>query len=188
MDRGQNRAVFLDRDGVINKAVVIDGKPYPPASMEEFEICLHVKEGLETLSAAGFLNIVVTNQPDVRTGKQSRAVVDDFHRKLKDELPIDDIYVCFHIDGDNCDCRKPQPGLLLRAAEKWSIDLERSFMLGDRWKDIEAGQRAGCTTCWLPGGYAEPEPKAPDFVVGSLLEASQHILKENESTILRSGQ
>ena len=176
MGIGQSKAVFLDRDGVINRAIVVDGKPYPPASMEEFEFCVYAKEGLETLSAAGFLNIVVTNQPDVRTGKQNMAVVDQFHQKLIDELPIDDIYACFHVDEDNCDCRKPQPGMLLQAAEKWSIDLRRSFMLGDRWKDIEAGERAGCITCWLPGGYAEPEPQSPDFIVRSVLEASQHIL------------
>jgi D-glycero-D-manno-heptose 1,7-bisphosphate phosphatase len=176
MPQKPNKAVFLDRDGVLNKAVVIDGKPYPPSSMEEFEICPYVIESLEMTSAAGFLNIVVTNQPDVRTGKQSRTIVDDFHAKLRNELPIHDIYACFHVDKDNCACRKPKPGMLLQAAQKWSIDLKHSFMVGDRWKDIEAGKRAGCTTCWLPGNYAEPEPESSDLIASSLLEVSHFII------------
>ena len=175
MCRKLNKAVFLDRDGVINEALVIGGKPYPPPSLAEFEIRPKVKEGLEILSDAGYLNIVVTNQPDVRTGKQSREVVDSFHAKLKKELPIHDVFVCFHIDQDNCDCRKPKPGMLLEAARQWSVDMSLSHMVGDRWKDIEAGKSAGCTTYWLPGGYIEPAPESSDYVVDSLFDASQLI-------------
>jgi D-glycero-D-manno-heptose 1,7-bisphosphate phosphatase len=165
-------AVFLDRDGVINEAIVIDGKPTPPPSLAEFNIRPNVEEALEKLVDAGYLNIVVTNQPDVRTGKQSREVVDSFHDKLRSELPIHDVFACFHIDQDQCNCRKPQAGMLVQAAKKWSIDLSNSHMVGDRWKDIEAGQLVGCTTFWLPGGYDEPSPKSPDYTVKSLFEAS----------------
>jgi D-glycero-D-manno-heptose 1,7-bisphosphate phosphatase len=185
MCRKPNKAVFLDRDGVINEALVIDGKPYPPPSLGEFEIRPKVKEALEILSDAGYLNIIVTNQPDVRTGKQSREVVDSFHAKLKKELPIHDVFVCFHIDQDNCDCRKPKPGMLLEAARQWSVDMSLSHMVGDRWKDIEAGKSAGCTTYWLPGGYIELAPESPDFVVGSLFEASQLIVERELQTPIK---
>ncbi len=137
------RAVFLDRDGVLNRAIVRNGKPYPPASIEQLEIPSDVPDALQELKGHGFELIVVTNQPDVARGTQSRQMVEQMNQRLKSLLPLDDVFVCYHADQDKCTCRKPQPGLLLQAAKKLNIDLSGSFMVGDRWRDVEAGQNAG---------------------------------------------
>jgi len=175
---GARRAVFLDRDGVLNEAVVRDGKPYSPAGLNEVVIPADVPEALRGLRAAGFALIVVTNQPDVARGIQPRAVVEEINAALRAELPLDDIFVCYHDDSDGCACRKPQPGLLLQAAGEYRIDLARSFMVGDRWRDVEAGRRAGCLTVRLEGHYREDGPDSPpDFIARSLFEAASWILK-----------
>jgi D-glycero-D-manno-heptose 1,7-bisphosphate phosphatase len=170
------RAVFLDRDGVINQSVVRDGKPYPPGSLHEMTILPGVDHALRSLRAAGLLNIVVTNQPDVATGAQRREVVEAMHARLRESLAIDDIRVCYHAQADHCACRKPKPGMLLEAARDHAVDLSASFMVGDRWRDVEAGQAAGCTTFFIDYGYAERRPETQDFVVHSLAEASSIIL------------
>jgi D-glycero-D-manno-heptose 1,7-bisphosphate phosphatase len=173
------RAVFLDRDGVINYPVVREGKPYPPSSAEEFEIISGVPEALRMLRDAGFLLICVTNQPDVARGTQQREEVERMHKMLISTLPLDDILACYHDDRDNCHCRKPLPGMLMDAAQKWSISLPESFMIGDRWRDIEAGSNAGCSTLFIEYGYSEQKPKLPpDMIVLSLLEAAKWILKQ----------
>ena len=171
------RAVFLDRDGVLNCAIVRDGKPYPPASLAELEILPGVAEACAALHKAGFLLIVVTNQPDVARGTQRREVVETIHQALANQLPLDDVRACYHDDGDHYSCRKPKPGLLLEAAQDWDIDLSASFMVGDRWKDIEAGKRAGCRTIFVDYGYAERAPDNPNHRVGSLIEAVDWILQ-----------
>jgi D-glycero-D-manno-heptose 1,7-bisphosphate phosphatase len=150
-----NRAVFLDRDGVLNRAIVEEGVPRPPRTLDELQIPPDVAPALSELKAAGFLNIVVTNQPDVARGKTTRSFVESIHRRLMHALPIDDIYVCWHDDSDNCPCRKPRPGLLLEAASKHHVSLGHSYMVGDRWRDIGAGQNAGCETVLLDHGYGE---------------------------------
>lgn len=170
------RAVFLDRDGVINASVVRDGKPYPPASLKELEILPGVAEAIRSLREAGFAIVVVTNQPDVATGIQRREVVEAMHSDLRNRLLIDDIKVCYHTDADNCTCRKPKAGMLLAAAHDLSIDLTSSFMVGDRWRDIEAGKAAGCHTFFIDYGYVERKPSLPHVVVTSLKEASELIL------------
>ncbi|OAI53263.1 D,D-heptose 1,7-bisphosphate phosphatase [Planctomycetaceae bacterium SCGC AG-212-F19] len=167
-----NRAVFLDRDGVLNRAVIRDGKPYPPATLAEFELLPGVPLALERLARAGFELIVVTNQPDVAKGVQRREVVEAFHDSLRASLPIDDIRVCYHLDEHNCACRKPKPGMLLDAALGRNVSLGRSFMVGDRWRDVAAGRNAGCRTLLIASGYRERPAARPDWVVGSLLEAS----------------
>lgn len=171
-----SRAVFLDRDGVIVRAIVRSGKPYPPASMDEVQIMPDANEALDVLANAGFLLIVVTNQPDVARGMQSRAQVEAIHSFLKTKLPLDQIMTCYHDDPDQCTCRKPQPGLIHEAGEMYGIDLPRSFMIGDRWRDIEAGRRAGCHTVFINNGYSERQPDTPDFEVRSLSEASEAII------------
>ena len=170
------RAVFLDRDGVLNRSMVRDGRPYAPTSLDEFELLPGVIEAVRSLRTAGFLLIVVTNQPDVATGVVSAGVLDAIHRKLRGLLALDEIKVCCHVDADECLCRKPWPGMLLAAAREWSIDLDRSFMVGDRWRDVSAGKAAGCTTIFVDCGYAERQVDAPDFVVTSLAEAVKIIL------------
>ena len=169
--------MFLDRDGVINQASVRDGKPYPPSSVVELKIVEGAAEALRDLKPAGFLLIVVTNQPDIARGTQDRAAVDAIHQALREALPLDDFFVCPHDDSDHCDCRKPLPGLLLRAAEKYDIDLSRSFMVGDRWRDVDAGVSAGCATVWIDYGYREKYPAAePSITVDSIRAAADWIL------------
>lgn len=163
------RAVFLDRDGVINRSLVRDGKPYAPTHVSEFELLPGVSAALNRLRQHGFLNIVVTNQPDIATGRQRREDLDALHDRLKAELAIDAIKVCCHVDADSCVCRKPKPGLLLEAAHEFDIDLGASFMVGDRWRDVAAGQRAGCKACFfIDYGYPEKGPEQPFTVVKSL--------------------
>lgn len=170
------RAVFLDRDGVINRAAVRDGKPYPPDSLNDLEILPGVPEALSRLRAAGFVNVIVTNQPDVATGKQRREVVEAIHEFLLSHLPLDAVKVCYHVDTDNCACRKPRPGMLLEAASELGIDLAASFMVGDRWRDVAAGQTAGCKCFFLDCGYEEKRPGNPYVAVKSLSEAGDLIL------------
>jgi D-glycero-D-manno-heptose 1,7-bisphosphate phosphatase len=174
---GQRRAVFLDRDGVINRSVVRGGKPYPPDSLEELEVLPGVPEALRNLRAAGFLNIIVTNQPDVASGKQRREVVEAMHARLIGEIPIDLVKVCYHKDADGCACRKPKPGMLLEAARELDVDLNESFLVGDRWRDVEAGQAAGCRlSFYIDYGYQEKRPEPPYVSVKSLVEAAADIL------------
>jgi D-glycero-D-manno-heptose 1,7-bisphosphate phosphatase len=172
------RAVFLDRDGVINRAVVRDGKPYPPASLVELEILPGVHEALQKLRDANYLLVVVTNQPDVARGTTKREDVELMNTFLASQLPIDDFKTCYHDSRDKCSCRKPLPGALLEAAQDYDIDLSKSFMVGDRWRDVEAGAAAGCKTFFINYRYAEQKPGAPDFIVSSLLEAKKIILGE----------
>ena len=179
---GKHRAVFLDRDGVINRAFVRDGKPLPPPTLQELEVLPDVPEALHDLKSHGYQLLVVTNQPDVGRGKQSRAALDAMHQSLSASLPIDDILVCTHTDEDRCDCRKPLPGMLLEASRTHNIDLAASFMVGDRWRDIEAGYNAGCKTILIDYGYSErPPDRAPDLRVGSLREAADWIVRSTGS-------
>jgi D-glycero-D-manno-heptose 1,7-bisphosphate phosphatase len=180
------RAVFLDRDGVLNRAIVRNGRPYSPASLAELEIPAGVPEILRELKAAGSLLLGVTNQPDVARGTQRRAVVEAINAALLVALPLHEILVCYHDDRDGCQCRKPLPGLLLQAAAKYMIDLSSSFMVGDRWRDVEAGRRAGCTTVLIEQGYLEEESSLPDYRVRSLPEGGAWILSQSKPVEGRS--
>jgi D-sedoheptulose 7-phosphate isomerase len=180
--RPPRAAVFLDRDGVLNRAVVRDGKPYPPASLKELEILPNVASALRDLKAHGFAVYIITNQPDVARGNQTRETIEAMHKSLAASLPIDDIFVCYHDDTDNCECRKPKPGLLFEAQRKYNLDLARSYMVGDRWRDIDAGHAAGCTTILIDYGYRERKPaKAPEATVRSLSEAADWIMNSSMS-------
>lgn len=173
------KAVFLDRDGVLTRSVIKMGKPFPPSSLAELEILPGVEEGITLLKNAGFLLVGATNQPDVARGTQRREVVETINQKIIEELALEDILVCFHDDKDQCGCRKPKPGLLLMAAQRYKIDLQASFMIGDRWRDIEAGHRAGCRTIFIDAGYKERKPDQPaDFSTGDLLTAAQWIFRQ----------
>jgi len=174
----QPRAVFLDRDGVLNRAVMRAGIPYPPANRQELELIPEAPRALAFLKAMGFLLLVVTNQPDVARGTQSRSEVEAIHDLLRAQLPIDEFFVCYHDDRDQCDCRKPKPGLLLQARSRYGVNLEDSFLIGDRWKDIDAGRCVGCQTIWVDYSYAERGPSAvPSATVPSLGEAVAFIGK-----------
>jgi D-glycero-D-manno-heptose 1,7-bisphosphate phosphatase len=173
-----NRAVFLDRDGVLNHAIVRNGKPFPPAGLTDMIINPDATVALPLLKAAGFLLIVVTNQPDVGRGTQSRAAVDEIHEALRSNLPLDDFFVCFHDDLDRCECRKPAPGLLLQAAERHGISLPDSFLIGDRWRDVDAGYGAGVRTVLIDYEYKERAPEhEPNARVESLRDAVEWIMR-----------
>lgn len=172
-------AVFLDRDGVINRPLVREGKPYPASSLEEFEILPGVAEACARFKAAGFLLVVATNQPDVGRGTLPRGAVEAIHEFMRQQLPIDQVQVCYHPGkGESeCNCRKPKPGMLFRAARELGIDLTTSWMVGDRWRDIDCGHVAGCRTILIDYGYAEELHQAPHYRVANLLEAAKIILK-----------
>lgn len=171
------RAVFLDRDGVINRGVIKDGKPFAPFSVDEFQILPGVPEALSSLRAAGYLLIVATNQPDVARGHASRAAVEVIHAFMRRQLPVDDVRVCYHDDEDRCACRKPLPGLIYAAAVEREVQIGRSFMIGDRWRDIGAGRNAGCTTI-LVNAFDEPTRIEPDIELPDLPSAVRWILSK----------
>ena len=171
------RAVFLDRDGVVNEAVVRDGKPYPPQKAEDVIVLPGVEAACRRLRDAGFSLIVVTNQPDVARGQQSLEEVHRINAKLAAAVPLDEVVVCPHDDADACPCRKPRPGMLLDAASRHGIDVRSSFMVGDRWRDVEAGKRAGCRTVFIDRGYRERRPEGQDATVPDLPQAAFWILR-----------
>ena len=173
----QLAAVFLDRDGVINQPVIVDNKPYPPKSFEQFVLLPRVGEALDLLKQGGYFLSLVTNQPDVGRGTLEKEVVEEIHTYLLEVLPLDDVRVCYD-DGKrvNSNNRKPNPGMLQEAAAQFSLDLSRSYMIGDRWRDIEAGLNAGCKTIFIDYQYAESLPRPPDYTVESLRDAATLIL------------
>ena len=165
-----NRAVFLDRDGVINQPIIRDGKPYPPLDVRDFKLLPGVVEACRRLKDAGFYIIIVSNQPDVGRGAADRAKIEAIHERMCAELPIDRVEVCY--DGeDTSEFRKPNPGMLLRAAAALDLDLQSSFMVGDRWRDVDCGHAAGCCTIFIDRGYVEDLRKAPHFRACDLLGA-----------------
>lgn len=170
------KAIFLDRDGVLNQAVIKNGKPFAPSCLSEVIIPPEAKNALMALKAADFLLIGVTNQPDVVRGTTSLKTVEAINEFLITELKLNDMRVCYHDDVARCSCRKPRPGLLLQAAKDYKIILHESFMIGDRWKDIEAGINAKCKTIWIKNSYKEKIPQRPDFTAHSLKEAADWIL------------
>jgi D-glycero-D-manno-heptose 1,7-bisphosphate phosphatase len=180
-DGESRRAVFVDRDGVLNRAVVRDGRPYPPATLAAFAILPGAAEAVRRLHEAGFLVVGATNQPDVARGTQRREVVEAMNAELLAAMPITAILVCYE-DGEDCPRRKPNPGLLLEAAQTYGIDLHASFMVGDRWRDVEAGRRAGCRTIFLDLGYNERRPDPPaDHDATDLPAAAAWILSQTRN-------
>ena len=171
------KAIFLDRDGVINKSFIENGLPFSPTSFVQLDILPGVKESIFRLQKLSFVCLVVTNQPDVSRGKIEKKTVVKMNNYLKKELNLDDFFVCYHDDRDNCKCRKPKSGLLLDACKKWDINLKESYMIGDRWKDIEAGSRIGCKTIFIDHNYKEIKPKNPNFITDSLLNAV-HLIEQ----------
>jgi len=176
------RIVFLDRDGVINRAIERDGKPYPPRTLADFEILPGVPEACAKLKAAGFLLVVATNQPDVGRGTLEQSAVEKIHAHLMAQLPVDRVEACYHPGNglSHCDCRKPKPGMLLRAARELRADLAQCWMIGDRWRDVDCGHAAGCKTIFIDRGYAEELKQPPDFRAKNLPEAAEIILSRTQ--------
>jgi D-glycero-D-manno-heptose 1,7-bisphosphate phosphatase len=174
---GLKPAVFLDRDGVIVIPEFRDRRSFAPRRVEDFRLYPEAAAALRRLKQAGFALAVVTNQPDVGHGLIARADVEAMHEIVARELPVDAIKSCYHRQTDNCDCRKPKAGMLLAAADELGVDLGRSFMVGDRGSDVEAGRAVGCATVFIDLDYDEPRPDAPDFVVRSVAEAADVIIE-----------
>jgi D-glycero-D-manno-heptose 1,7-bisphosphate phosphatase len=181
------RAVFFDRDGVLNEAIVREGVPHPPASVTDLRVAAGAAGVVRAVRDAGWLAIVVTNQPDVARGATTLERVDAINAEIVERLGIDAIYTCPHDDDDACDCRKPKPGLLLRAARDHGIDLAGSFLIGDRAKDVACGRAAGCATIFLDHGYAETrrDPGA-DYTVRTLSEALNVVLAAHPDHVILS--
>lgn len=169
------KAIFLDRDGVINKLIIRGGKAQAPYTMEEFELYPGVVEALKIIKDAGYLAIIVTNQPDVSRGWVKKESVEMVNNKILELLPIDDIKICYHTNADNCTCRKPMPGMLTEAAEHWDVDLTQSFMIGDRYGDVSAGVKAGCKTILIGSGDAQGDYPSPDHRAELLIDAVKFI-------------
>ena len=169
-------ATFLDRDGVLNRAELREGKPHAPRRLEDFRLLPGTGAAVRALRDAGFLVVVVTNQPDIGNGHVDGKVVEAMHARLRRRLPVDAIEMCPHRQTDGCPCRKPQPGMLLAAARRLGIDLRRSYMVGDDPKDIQAGRSAGCYTVFIDRGYRETKAVEADAIVRSLPAAVRRIL------------
>jgi D-glycero-D-manno-heptose 1,7-bisphosphate phosphatase len=178
MIEGLRPAVFLDRDGVLNRVFVRDGVTHPPATVEEFELLPGAAGAVRRLHAAGFALVVVTNQPGVARGTQTRQGVETIHDHLRAALPMLEVLACWHDSGDNCACRKPNPGLVLEAVRRWRLDPRRSFLVGDRWSDVIAGQAAGCRTVLVETPYSGRARCQPDHCVRDLAEAAEWILTQ----------
>lgn len=176
------RAIFLDRDGVINKVLMNDGKPFAPRKFDEFELTSGIANTLISFKNMGFLNIVITNQPDVTRGLIEREELNKMTNFMKENLALDDISVCLHDDQHNCDCRKPKPGMLLEASKKWGIDLKNSYFIGDTWKDMAAGRRAGCRTILIKTPYNKGVEG--DYLISDINEAVSVIRKEEVDSVL----
>ncbi|WP_330591319.1 HAD family hydrolase [Gemmata obscuriglobus] len=171
------RVVFLDRDGVLNRAFPEGGTTRPPMTLDELELLPGVPAALERLRAAGFARVVVTNQPDVARGKQTRAAVEAINAKMCAELPLTDLFACYHDTADRCDCRKPKPGMLLAAAAKWDLDLPAAFLIGDRWSDVAAAAAAGCRGVLIDTPFSSPERCSPDHTAADITAAVDWVLK-----------
>ena len=171
------RVVFIDRDGVLNRAFPEGGTTRPPASLDELELLPGVRESLARLREAGFVLVVVTNQPDVASGTQTRAAVEAINAHMRAELPLLDVFACYHDSADKCACRKPKPGMLTLAAAKHDLDLDSAFLIGDRWSDIVAAHAAGCRAVLIDTPFSHAERCAPDAVVGDILGATDWILE-----------
>ncbi len=171
----QNRAIFLDRDGVLNQALVRGGKPFAPRTLNEFEILPEAPDALVALKKAGFLLIIATNQPDLGRGEMAAEELERMHQALRLAMPIDLIKVCPHSDKDDCGCRKPKAGMLTDAAAELGLDLSRSYMVGDRWRDVDCGVAAGVTSVFIDRGYEEKRPTAQAYTATDIADAATWI-------------
>jgi D-glycero-D-manno-heptose 1,7-bisphosphate phosphatase len=174
-------AVFLDRDGVLNEAFLDNGTPVPPRVVADFRLLPGVTEACRAFSEAGLVLVVVTNQPDISRGSLRQGELDAMNERLRKVLPIDDICVCPHDNAEGCPCRKPRPGMIMDAARRLGLDLNRSVAVGDRWRDIDAARRAGVHSVHIEWNHDEELHSPADATFGSLIEARDHILSVTAS-------
>jgi D-glycero-D-manno-heptose 1,7-bisphosphate phosphatase len=171
---GPRRAVFLDRDGVLTEATIREGRAYAPLTLEDFRLVEGAAGQVARLRQAGLVPIVFTNQPEVARGLLAPQILAEMHGRLRDAIPVEDVLVCSHDSHDGCACHKPKPGMLQAAAGRWNLDLQGSFVIGDRWRDIDAGRAAGCYTVLIERPYSQCP--SPDARVATLEEAVDLIL------------
>ena len=164
------KGIFFDRDGVINKSLILNNKPYPPKSLKDFEFFENIEKTLEQVRKSGFMSFIFTNQPDVARGALGKDKIEEINKYIYSKLPINKIYCCYHDDKDNCECRKPKAGMLYEAAKEFDVDLKKSFVVGDRWRDIDAGNLAGCKTIFIDYGYSEKLKTKPDYTINKIDE------------------
>lgn len=176
------KAVFFDRDGVLNHALVVNGKCYPPENASTLNIVAGARQSLNLLKAEGYICLCVTNQPDWARGNRTLDNIHKMNAKVLSELPLDDLFVCLHDNSHNCDCRKPKPGMLQEAAAKWRLDLNACWMVGDRKSDIEAGHAAGCRTIFIDQGYDTPDVVLPTATCTCIASAVQIIINAKEKS------
>jgi len=174
------KAVFLDRDGVLSKAFIKNGRSFAPKNLKDFKLFSESKKSVKKLQLSGFMVIVVTNQPDVGKKIISKKILKKMHYKLKKVAKVDAIYTCTHSQNMNCNCRKPKPGMILKAAKKYKINLKKSFMIGDRLSDIIAGQKANCRSIFLDKKYFEKSPKSQEATFNNLAQATNYILRQDK--------
>ena len=163
-----NKAFFFDRDGILNKSIIRNNKPFSPRNLKELNLNFELIEFIKKLKKKGFKIIVVTNQPDIKYGKLSKHTLKLINSIIAKTFFVDDIYACIHGKKDNCECRKPKPGMLKKASKKWNIDLKKSYLIGDRWKDIKSGESMGCTTIFIDYNYDEYKPKSYNYKYKSI--------------------
>ena len=171
----RNKAFFFDRDGILNKSLIINRKPYSPKFPSELVLNYQLVKFINKLKKEGYLIIVVSNQPDIKSGKLTKFSLKIMNSIIKKYFNVDDIYICPHGKNDDCECRKPKPGMLLEASKKWNIELKKSFLIGDRWKDIAAGSIMNCTTIFIDYNYNEPKPKNCSYKFLSISEMIKSI-------------
>lgn len=182
MVKKKNKAFFLDRDGVINRTLLEKGKPVAPRKFKEFKILKNVDKSLIFLKKRGFKNIVITNQPDVKKGLTEKNLLKKIENKIKSKLKIDDIFICIHTESDKCKCRKPNIGLILKAKKKWNIDLKKSYLIGDRWRDIYLANKLKINCFYIDKNYKEKKPKKFNYKVKNLFDAIKEIKKNEKNT------
>ncbi len=177
-------AVFLDRDGVLNEVVRRGGRPESPRSLTELRICDDAPAAVARLQRSGFPIFVVSNQPDVARGRLGTGVLEALTAAIGAAVPVDAWRYCVHDDADACACRKPKPGMLLALAEEWGVDLERSYLVADSWKDMQAGSAAGCRTILLRRDYNVDATGGDE--VRNLTEAADLILERSGANHARA--
>jgi len=181
------KAIFLDRDGIVNKAIVEKGLPYSPTRLGDIFLTDGIKDLIKKWHDEEYIVIVVTNQPDVANHIITKNKVDKINNYLKSIALFDDIFTCYHNGKDDCDCKKPKTGLFLQAKEKYDIDFSQSYVIGDRWKDIEAGKNIGCKTIFVDYHYDEERPNKPDYTAKSVSDIKRIWSNINGKNILRWG-
>ena len=176
----KTKAIFLDRDGIVNRAIIVRKKPYPPLKLTDTYPVEGIKELIKFWHELGYLVLVVTNQPDIASNLVTLKEVERINKYLQSLVGFDDAFICPHSNKDSCDCRKPKIGLFKQAEKKYNISLSDSFMIGDRWKDIEAGHNAGCTTIFVDYDYSEKKPENFDYIVKNVKEIKELKIKKLE--------